>query len=115
MHRDKVVSGNLRPFMPSAFGQKVGNACGVLSSPMQRGTTAPRVHPELTTARSGSLLTRITSASSTMMVGCHKLYAAKQRRFADLDTEQGARHKERDDAKQRGLAANWPRVMSPRE
>ena len=33
-----------------------------------------------------------------------KLYAAKQRRFADLDTEQGARHKERDDAEQRGLA-----------
>ena len=38
MHRDSVVSGSLRPFMPSAFGQKVGNACGVLSSPMQRGT-----------------------------------------------------------------------------
>jgi len=33
-----------------------------------------------------------------------KLYAAKQRRFAYLDTEEAARHKERDDAKERGLA-----------
>ena len=70
IERLSVVSGSFRPFIPIAFGVNTGKACGVLSSPTQRGTQAPRVHPEFMTARSGSLFIRITSASSTMMLGC---------------------------------------------
>src|SRR5271169_3699916 len=93
MHRDIVVSGSLRPFKPITFGQKVGNRCGVLSPPAQRRTPEPRVHPELMTARSGSLSTSIVSASSTMMVGLH--FSMLRNRTAPVvstvDRDRGAR------------------------
>ena len=96
IERVSVVSGSLLPFMPITFGQNVGKACGVLSSPMQRRTQEPRVQPLLMTARSGSLLIRITSASSTMMVGCHFSMPRNSVASDDLDAHQSARHEEAD-------------------
>src|SRR5215471_13245591 len=92
MHRERVVSGILRPLRPIAFGQKVENRRGSLSPP-QRRTPEPRVHPELMTARSGSLSTSIVSASSTMMVGLH--FAMLRNRTAPVastvDRDRGTR------------------------
>src|SRR5437667_8217612 len=69
--RLSVVSGSLRPFMPSAFGQKVEYGRGSLVSGSHRITPCPRVQPEFTTSFKSSLLTSDVSASSITNVGPH--------------------------------------------
>ena len=71
IERDRVVSGNLRPFMPMALGANVEYSLGSWLSGSQRMTPSPRVQPLLMTARKSSLSTSAVSASSMIKQGAH--------------------------------------------